>query len=403
MSNTMRFILVYLLLTGYGYFVYSQTKNTEYFSINGKFFGTGTHVITCSYRNAKDKWITSNCNIVNGRFSLKGSVNGATNMWLASESASGSSDDPNWVEVLIEPGIIEVVLKENEYKLIEIKGSSIWEKYLSLEKSKLPILKQLQPLNDYLNLLNDSIRSASKLNDSSKVAQLFENRKAVFDQMAPYKHELNQIETRYVAEHPNDYLSAFLLEKQYMVYGLDKDTAKMYYNNFSAPVQNSYWIKSVIMDINRKEGSAIGATAKNFVAKDINGKEISLVTFKSKSVVILDFWASWCVPCREAIPHLKLCYNKYQASGIAMIAISEDKDKAAWLKAISTDGTGNWNHVLADEDAKDVSNIGMKYETAPIPMCYLINKQGIIIGKWLGNSKENEEAIDKKLQDIFGF
>ena len=377
MSNTMRFILVYLLLTGYGYFVYSQTKNTEYFSINGKFFGTGTHVITCSYRNAKDKWITSNCNIVNGHFSLKGSVNGATNMWLASESASGSSDDPNWVEVLIEPGIIEVVLKENEYKLIEIKGSSIWEKYLSLEKSKLPILKQLQPLNDYLKLLNDSIRSASKLNDSSKVAQLFENRKPVFDQMAPYKHELNQIETRYVAQHPNDYLSAFLLEKQYAVYGLDKDSAKFYCNNFSLNIQKSYSAKSILTDIERKEGSSVGATAKDFVARDINGKNILLSACKNKNVVLLDFWASWCVPCRESVPYLKSYISRYQSSGLVLIAISTDKDKAAWLKAIQADGTDNWNHIRANEDKRDIpeTDIGSKYETAPIPMRYLINRQ----------------------------
>ena len=399
----MRFILMYILFATCGYHLFSQSNNTKHFFIKGEFYGKETNVISYSYRDAVGKWVTKESTIVNGRFLLVGSLNGATDMWLTSKLASNSRDDPNGVEILIEPCTMEISLIENKFKSITIRGSSIQQKYNSLEKSKLPIYTKMQPLHVYLDALNDSLDYLIKLNDSVKLEQVVKKRKLIFEQMEPFKDELNQMEMKYVAHHPNDYLSAFLLEKQYMVYGLDKDTAKMYYNNFSAPVQNSYWIKSVIMDINRKEGSAIGATAKNFVAKDINGKEISLATFKSKSVVILDFWASWCVPCREAIPHLKLCYNKYQASGIAMIAISEDKDKAAWLKAISTDGTGNWNHVLADEDAKDVSNIGMKYETAPIPMCYLINKQGIIIGKWLGNSKENEEAIDKKLQDIFGF
>ena len=88
-----------------------------------------------------------------------------------------------------------------------------------------------------------------------------------------------------------------------------------------------------------------------------------------------------------------------------MIAVSEDKDKAAWLKAIRTDSTDNWRHVLASGDKQDilVTDIAVKYETTPIPMCYLINKQGIIVGKWLGQSSENEADINKKLQAIFGF
>ena len=326
-------------------------------------------------------------------------------MWLTSKLALGSRDDPNGVEVLIEPGNIEILLRENQFKSIEIKGSPIQQKNDALEKSKLPIYSKQQPLRLSLKLLNDSLDYFIKLKDSAKIAQAERGRQLIFEQMAPLKNELNQMEMRFVANHPNDYLSAYLLEKQYLVYHLDKDTAKFYCNNFSESVQNSYWTKSILMDIGRKEGSGIGAAAKDFVTKDMKGVDISLLAFKNKHVVIIDFWASWCVPCREAIPHLKLCYNKYQKNGLVLIAISEDKDKAAWLNAIQTDGTDNWNHVLVSGDKEDISetDIGMKYETSPIPMCYLINKQGIIVGKWLGQSRENEEEINKKLNEIFEF
>lgn len=401
----MRFIVLSVLFAACFYNLYAQSVNTQHFLINGKYFGKRAKVISCSYRDAVDKRVTKDCEIVNGRFSLYGSVSGATDMWITSKLALGSRDDPNGVEVLIEPGNIEVTLRENHFKSIKINGSPIQEQYSLFEKSKLPIYTKKRPLVSHLDVLNDSLDYLMKLNDSDKTAQVVEKRKLIFAQIDSFYYVLNQMEMRFVAEHPNDYLSAFLLEKQYSVYHLNKDTALFYCTNFSASVQNSYWTKSILTDIKRKEGSGIGAIAKDFTTKDIKGFDITLSKFKSKNVVILDFWASWCIPCREAIPHLKLCYSKYQTNGLVMIAISEDKDKAAWLNAIQTDSTDNWNHVLAIGDKKDISetDIGINYETSPIPMFYLINKQGIIVGKWLGQSAENEKEINQKLHEIFGF
>lgn len=401
----MKFIVIYVLSAACCYNLYSQKISSKPFLIKGKFSGIKTKVISCSYRNAFDKWVKKDCEIVNGNFSFNDSLSGPTIMWMESNLASPRMDDPNYVEILIEPGSIEILLIENQFKSVKVKGSSIQHRYKLLEKNKVPVYTKMQPLETYLNILNDSIDYLRKLNDSNRIAQVVVKRELILDQIAPFKQQLNQIEMSYVVLHTNDYLSAFLLEKQYSIYHLDKDSAKFYCSNFSAIVQNSYWTKFILMDIKKREGSSLGAVANDFVISDSRGLKIALSAFKNKNVILLDFWASWCIPCREAIPHLKLSFNKYQTKGFVVIAISQDKDKAAWLNAIQIDDTNNWNHALASNDKEDISetDIGMKYQTNPIPLYYLINKEGIIVGKWVGQTTENEEEIDKKLNEIFKF
>lgn len=165
----MRYIILYVLFATGCYNLYSQNVNAQHFVIKGKYFGERTKVISCSYRDAFDKWVTTDCEIVNGRFALGGSIRGATDMWLTSKLSLGSRDDPNGVEVLIEPGTIEILLRENQFKSIKIKGSPIQKKYDSLEKSMLPIYTKMRPLSFSLGILNDSLDYLIKLKDFVKI------------------------------------------------------------------------------------------------------------------------------------------------------------------------------------------------------------------------------------------
>ncbi len=401
----MRHFMLCIFMAIYCSISCAQGGNDKSFSITGKFFGGQTKVISCSYRDAADKWITKECKIVNGRFSLNGIISGPTTLALTSKLALGSIEDSNYVDVFIESGKMEIFLRENHFKSIKVNGSSIQDAYDLLERTKRPIYAKLWPIDSTLNVLNDSLNYFLKTNDSVQIAHVMEKRELIFSRMDSLQKQFNLIELKYVADHPNKYMSAFLLEKQYTIYKFEKDSAKYYCNIFSSRLRNSYWMRSMLRDIKRKEGSAVGMQAKDFVMKDINGSNITLSAFKGKKVVIIDFWASWCIPCRESIPHLKILYDKYQSKGLAIIAVSEDKDKEAWLKAIEKGRTNNWYHVLAITGKENIgeTGIGMKYEATPIPMCYLINTEGIIVGKWLGQFNENDADIDNKLKAIFGF
>lgn len=127
---------------------------------------------------------------------------------------------------------------------------------------------------------------------------------------------------------------------------------------------------------------------------DTNGDSISLASLKGK-VVLLDFWASWCVPCRASNRKLVSLYKKYKGEGFEIYGVSVDEDKSDWKKAIAKDKI-TWLQVNDDE-----GNMGetiMKWNVTVIPTSFLINRKGDVVGIDL-EGKELEAAIKQLLKE----
>ncbi|HJV20389.1 MAG TPA: TlpA disulfide reductase family protein [Sediminibacterium sp.] len=146
------------------------------------------------------------------------------------------------------------------------------------------------------------------------------------------------------------------------------------------------------------KNSSIGKIAPDFQGKDINGKELSLKAFQNKNYVLLDFWASWCAPCRQDFPSLKELYQKYHPKGLEMINISRDEDLDMWRDAIKKDGVEIWKHFSVKQNNSPIEKL---YFVTAIPVKVLINKQGVIIGRWRGGGEEHMAAVNKMLQQLF--
>jgi peroxiredoxin len=140
-------------------------------------------------------------------------------------------------------------------------------------------------------------------------------------------------------------------------------------------------------------GMGIGSIAPEFSLPDKDGNEIALSSSRGK-VVLLDFWAAWCPPCRQESPNLVAAYKQYKKEGFEIFQVSLDQTRDAWLKGIEDDKLGEWTHV---SDLKYWSSaIVPVYGIESIPMNYLLDRDGKIIA-----SNLRGEALINKLQEIF--
>ena len=136
----------------------------------------------------------------------------------------------------------------------------------------------------------------------------------------------------------------------------------------------------------------VGGEAPDFAQNSPEGKTISLSSLRGK-VVLIDFWASWCGPCRKENPHVKKLYSQYKDKGFDILGVSLDKTKSRWTAAIAKDGLP-WHQV---SDLKGWKNeVALQYGVTSIPQTVLVDKEGKIIARNLRGP-----ALDKKLAEIF--
>lgn len=273
---------------------------------------------------------------------------------------------------------------------------------IRLAKLTKPIYDEIHSNNEIARKKNDLFNMLSDSSAKNKVQQDIDSLFKIHEKLVS---QLTTVQFNFIRNNPASYLSLDGLtmklknSAELPLY----DTIETLFNNLNKNIQNSTDGKKFKLLLADKEKSGVGSLAPDFKVRDIDDKEISLSAFRNQKYILLDFWASWCKPCREDMPSLKKIYKVYSEKDLEIIGISKDDDLSSWKKAIQIDSTQNWKHVSAPLNIqdKDSSAITNKYFVYGIPVKILINKEGIIIGRWTGGGEENMDELKKLLNKAF--
>ncbi|WP_321480851.1 TlpA disulfide reductase family protein [uncultured Bacteroides sp.] len=329
--------------------------------------------------------VLDSATITNGAFEFKGSVDAPTEAYIRINH-DGTPDNPtikpkyDLIAFLIENKTISINSNDSIAKA-SVTGSE-------LNSENKIITAKLKPLIEKYNGLNQEYESQSpeKQNSKAYIEDLESRAKAITD-------EVTNIKLEYANTHPDSYLSIMLLNST-LKPGFDAIEADKIFSKLSPTIKESELGKTVENVIAETKRTQIGIQAPDFAQNDVENKTVKLSDFRGK-YVLLDFWASWCAPCRRENPNLKATYIKYNNKGFEILGVSLDKAdaKGAWVTAIAKDQL-TWTQV---SDLKGWDNeAAVLYSVKAIPTNFLIDPKGYIIAKGLRG-----EALNEKLAEIF--
>jgi peroxiredoxin len=268
--------------------------------------------------------------------------------------------------------------------------------HISLGGSKYAV--DLQQYNEYMG---NSPQLAGYYNIKGEIQAVASKRDtAAVNKLKPKLNQLDSIRKvlalNWIDTHRNSSVCAFILHSPFepLSRSLNRDEEIAIINKLSPEAKDNGIIKAMEYDFNIDNIAGVGITAPDFTQADTSGKPVSLKDFRGK-YVLLDFWASWCGPCRAENPNVVKAFNKYQAKGFTVVSVSLDRPgkKEDWMKAIHNDHL-TWTNV---SDLKFWGNAVAKlYDINAVPSNFLIGPDGKIVAKNL-HGDDLDKALDKLL------
>lgn len=371
--------------------IFAQLKKGEDFILNGTVNYATDRNIYFVWRDRQDGFrFVDSTKVINGKFTYKGKIFGFTNFFYIKTDPRNlnNNDSLNNVQVPIDNSVMNIKLQLGSFSKYNLTGCKSCE-----------LLKRLQEKEavdyDVLDSLQLHIKNISKAKGTIVALQNEEN-------------ALNKkIKLSKLGWCNNDFsnsLFSFNLYRWQEDFS-DNEIISMF-NRCSQNQQSSYYGWEIRKIIKRKEAeqSQISKRAFDFSKIGFDSSLVSLQTIIHKGYTILDFWGSWCTPCRASHPHLIELFNKYKNHNLNIIGIAaDDKTVEKWKSAIKTDSIFIFPQILEGlkEDGNSFSyNLGKEYLVHYYPTKILIDINGNIIGRY---ASDNFKELEVKLKEIYKF
>jgi peroxiredoxin len=349
--------------------VQAQQQKPAGFHIEGHVKGTSEKTFVSVTDANKPTDTLARAMVKGGMFVLNGHVNEPSLVILNFSSAQKKSSLFIGNEAVIINGDIE------NLSTLQVKGSTSEADFLEFEQTFNNYFAQLNQLSQLSNSPDAASKRDSIGQAYQKVAMEIQSRVDIF-----------------IQQKKSSYVSPFLLV---VVNQLSDDVflLERRYNSLSPEVQQSIYGSYIRAQIENGKVGAIGTEATDFTQADTAGIPVSLSSFKGKYVLV-DFWASWCKPCRMENPNVLSAYERFKAKNFTVLGVSLDRSREAWIRAIQDDRLV-WSQV---SDLKFWNNaVAQQYRIQQIPQNFLIDPNGKIVGKNLRGAD-----LDSKLCALLG-
>lgn len=342
-------------------------KAKDSFTIHGNIEGLSTGMVYLGYAQGDD-YITDSAVVKDGEFTLEGKVKEPVIGYLQVTDSKG-------LNLVVENADIEISGNAASPDDIQIKGGKVQQEFDAYQAST-------KDLRDAQKPITEALMKARETGDE-----------AAFNEQMAKGRELDkkmiEANRKYIQEHPASYVSLHLLYM--MSEGLELEELEEMYGGMDASYQNSMAGKSIASRIKAIKNTSVGATAMDFAQTDTEGNTVKLSDLRGK-YVLLDFWASWCVPCRAENPNVLKAYNTFKDKNFTVPGVSLDMNEQDWRDAIKEDGMP-WTQ-LWDVKGPEADVVKM-YGITGIPASFLIGPDGVIIAKDLRG-----EELSIKLAEV---
>jgi peroxiredoxin len=301
----------------------------------------------------------------------------------------GSVDFPDLVQLIavntydrvyfyLENSDIKITGKLDSLADARISGSVTQDEYQSLMDAD-------KPMSERYNNLLTGYQVARQTNDTQKIASYQSEIEAL-------EKEMITMQKDFVKNNPSSYVSPAVLRG--LVYEMEGDELEAVIENFDQHVAEMPVVQELKTLATAMKAVSVGQKAPDFTMNDVNGNPVSLYSKIGSGILLIDFWAGWCAPCRQENPNLVRIYNTFNKKGFDIFGVSLDQSKDDWLKAIADDKL-TWTHV---SDLQYFNNSAARlYAVNAIPSNFLLDGSGTIIAR---NLRGN--ALYEKVNELLG-
>ena len=312
--------------------------------------------------------VVDSAKVEKGKFTFKGSAKEPEMRLISVESTEGK------VPFIFENGDIEMEINKDSINNTKVTGTYNNDELTAYKENGMKIQKKM------MKFQKDNMAKMNMAQQKQDTVVMNSLRK----EYSKFQDEFTKQSEDYVGSHPKAFISALIIEGMFNQMVPDAAKIKKYYDALDKSVKDTKHGKSIKTKLDQlmKPVAAVktpevGSIAPDFTAPNPEGQPVSLKQSLGK-VTVVDFWASWCKPCRMESPNMVAMYNEFHAKGLNIISVSLDNDAAKWKEAIANDKLA-WTHVSNLKEMQDP--IALTYGVKQIPTIYVLDAVGNIVAK----------------------